>query len=82
MPDWGLCLVMARAYPERCLVFGVAPTVALLLQLTMALYHGFSLLWPATFALVVGVGMTLTFRQYLAQFQVERHYRTIDISQV
>lgn len=67
---------MARRYPGQCFVFGVAPVIAVVVQFSLALYHGFTLVLPATFALVVAIAVPATMRHQLAQFHREHLYRT------
>lgn len=65
MTELQLLVALTLRYPGRCFVFGVAPVLAVVVQLSLALYHGFTLALPATFALVGGVPVTM--RHQLAQ---------------
>lgn len=75
-------ITMVRHFPVRSAVYIVAPFVACALQFAMSLYHGFSLLLPTGFALVVVVGSVATTRYHLAEFRVSQVYRDTGIDRV
>lgn len=82
MPTDHEFIAMIQHFPVWSAVYIVAPFIALALQFAMSLYHGFSLLLPTAFALVVFVGSFVTTRYHLAEFNVRQIYRESDIEQV
>lgn len=75
-------IAMVRYFPVRSAVFIGAPVVALTLQFVMSLYHGYSLVLPASFALVALVGSIAATRYHLAEFHVLQVYREASIDRV
>lgn len=75
-------IAMVHEFPVRSAVFIGAPFVALVLQFAMFLYHGSSLLMPASFALVVLGGSIITTRCHLAEFHVRQVYRECGVDPV